>query len=81
MTQKIGDLRGKIQNLIEASQSPSDAAALVCIFIEDEIGLAGNGWFDDDSLLSDDEDEDEDDLSKSYDALYTRMKRLQFDTQ
>ncbi len=80
MSQAIGDFRTKNQNLIEASENPGDAAALVCLFLEDEIGgLSGNGWFDDDSLLgSDDEDDDQEPDLSEYNALYARMKRLQF---
>lgn len=84
MSQKIGDFRESIQNLIQASENSGDAAALVCFFIEDKLDLAGNGWFDDDSLLGSDEDddelqsEDEEDNLYDYDTLYKRMKRLQF---
>jgi hypothetical protein len=50
-------LRGKIQAIAEKASSAEEVGHLVCYLLEDEIGLNGNGWFDDDpemqSLLRD----------------------------
>lgn len=45
-------LREKIQKVIDTHQGNSEKAAIaVCELLEDEIGLAGNGWFDNDKKL------------------------------
>ncbi|MGS0621233.1 hypothetical protein [Xanthomonas oryzae] len=45
-------LREKIVAAIEAAKGDSEQAGMaVCRLLEDEIGLAGNGWFDDDDVL------------------------------
>jgi len=42
-------LRQKITDAIKtANGKPEDAGIAICLLLEDEIGLAGNGWFDDD---------------------------------
>jgi hypothetical protein len=41
-------LREKIQDIAANASSPEEVGHLVCFVLEDEIGLAGNGWFDDD---------------------------------
>jgi hypothetical protein len=41
-------LRGKIQDIAEKASSPEEVGHLVCFVLEDEMGLAGNGWCDDD---------------------------------
>jgi hypothetical protein len=44
-------LREQIESLIKAHSDPQEAAIQVCIMLEDELDLRGNGWFDDDDLL------------------------------
>lgn len=45
-------LRDKIKKAIEAADGDAEKASLkVCVLLEDEIGLAGNGWFDNDEPL------------------------------
>lgn len=45
-------LRSKIEAAIESAQGETAKAALeVCRLLELEIGLQGNGWFDDDPEL------------------------------
>lgn len=47
----MGSLRESIQKEIEESSSPEAAALAVCVLLEREIGLEGNGWFDDDATV------------------------------
>jgi hypothetical protein len=35
----------------DANGSPEQAAIAICRLLEEKIGLAGNGWFDDDDEL------------------------------
>lgn len=57
-------LRAKIEAAIAASEGNSQKAALdVCVLLEGEVGLSGNGWFDDDetvleALMADDQADD-----------------------
>ena len=45
-------LHAKIQAAIESNPGNAAAAALaICVLLDDEIGLAGNGWFDDDQVV------------------------------
>jgi hypothetical protein len=45
-------LRDKIKTAIDSAKGDSDKAAIdVCRLLEDEIGLDGNGWFDDDEEM------------------------------
>lgn len=45
-------LRHKIAEVIKNAGSDADQAAIeVCRLLEDEIGLAGNGWFDNDEEM------------------------------
>jgi hypothetical protein len=47
-------LRAQIQAAIEKNQAePEKAAIAVCLVLEREIGLSGNGWFDDDHEMGD----------------------------
>lgn len=41
-------LRPQIQEIIAQSENPEQAAFKILEFLDDQIGLAGNGWFDDD---------------------------------
>lgn len=54
-------LREKIEGTIRSTGGNTEQAAIaVCRLLEDEIGLAGNGWFDNDEemlALLNDEDE------------------------
>ena len=44
--------REKIEEIIKESGSDTSTAAInICILLDDEIGLIGNGWFDDDDEL------------------------------
>ena len=51
-------LRDKIKKAIEKSNDAESAAIEVCKILEDEIGLSGNGWFDDDDTMLDILDEE-----------------------
>ncbi|HCJ8471140.1 TPA: hypothetical protein NV714_005058 [Escherichia coli] len=44
-------LRDKIKQAIEQSNDSEIASIKVCQILEDEIGLSGNGWFDDDETM------------------------------
>jgi hypothetical protein len=45
--------REDIERLIEAAAPDStEGAKLVCQFLENELELAGNGWFDNDPILN-----------------------------
>lgn len=45
-------LRETIQIAIESSGGDAEKAAIaVCLVLEDEVGLAGNGWFDGDEIM------------------------------
>ncbi|KAI9129003.1 hypothetical protein [Acaryochloris sp. CCMEE 5410] len=44
-------LRPKIQEIIAQSEDPEQAAFRVLKFMEEKIGLWGNGWFDDDPAM------------------------------
>lgn len=43
--------RQDIQRLIESTPNAMEAAKLVCIYLDDQLDISGNGWFDDDPLL------------------------------
>lgn len=36
------------QKIAEANGDPEKAAIAVCLLLEDELDLSGNGWFDED---------------------------------
>lgn len=44
-------LRQSIEEAIRSNEDPAKAAIVICRLLEDEIGLSGNGWFDDDQEL------------------------------
>lgn len=44
-------LRAQIETAIRTSPDSSTAALAVCRLLDDELGLMGNGWFDDDAEL------------------------------
>lgn len=45
-------LREKIEKKITESGNDSSKAAIeICILLDDEIGLIGNGWFDNDDVM------------------------------
>jgi hypothetical protein len=45
-------LRQKIAAAVKAANGDADQAAIaICQLLENEIGLSGNGWFDDDEEL------------------------------
>lgn len=45
-------LRAKIQDVLDAAKGDAAETAIeLCQLLEDEIGLSGNGWFDDDELM------------------------------
>jgi hypothetical protein len=41
-------VRKRIQQIIESEPQPELAAFNICEYLEDEMDLRGNGWFDDD---------------------------------
>ena len=41
-------LRTEIQKIIAKSENDKLAAFKILYFLEDKVGLEGNGWFDDD---------------------------------
>jgi hypothetical protein len=45
-------LRQKIKSLIEASANSEEASIKICRYLDDELDLSGNGWFDDDEAMS-----------------------------
>ena len=47
----MSTLRGKVQAAIESTSDSELAAIRACLVLENEIGLAGNGWFDDDEEM------------------------------
>jgi hypothetical protein len=53
-------LRQKIQQIIDEGQSSDDSSKQICIMLNDELSLDGNGWFEDDpelKVLFEDSDE------------------------
>ena len=43
-------LRQEVEEIIRQKNSDATASALeICVYLDDVIGLAGNGWFDHDS--------------------------------
>jgi hypothetical protein len=46
-------VRKKIQQIIESEPDKERAAFMVCEYLEDEMDLRGNGWFDDDPEMID----------------------------
>lgn len=42
-----------IQKLIEATSNSTNAAKLIAVYLEEQIDLAANGWFDGDSIWRD----------------------------
>ncbi|MDK6080365.1 hypothetical protein [Massilia varians] len=50
----MATLREKIAEKIQQANGDTEKAAIeVCKLLEDRIGLAGNGWFDDDQTMLD----------------------------
>lgn len=51
----MATLREKVQKALEEAGVPvgilEKAGIAACTVIEDEVGLAGNGWFDDDKVM------------------------------
>lgn len=41
-------MRKRIQQIIESEPHPEQAAFAICEYLEEELDLQGNGWFDDD---------------------------------
>lgn len=46
-------IRKEIQKLLESHTDPKEAAIQVCILLEENMDLQGNGWFDGDTELED----------------------------
>ena len=57
-------LRQKIKSLIDSPNDSADAVMLVCSYIDEELELSGNGWFDDDEEF------------ESADSLYDRVEKI-----
>ena len=48
----MATLREAVEDIIKAhGENVQEAAIAVCKMLEDEIGLAGNGWFDGDEVM------------------------------
>lgn len=41
-------LRKNIHSIVSSVDDPNEAAKLICYHLDYELGLSGNGWFDDD---------------------------------
>lgn len=46
-----GRLRALVKHSFESAHDPDDAALRICLAINAELGLSGNGWFDDDPAV------------------------------
>ncbi|HEL3836365.1 TPA: hypothetical protein UMZ04_001102 [Stenotrophomonas maltophilia] len=46
-----GRLRATVKHSFESAHDPEDAALRICVAIDAELGLSGNGWFDDDPAV------------------------------
>lgn len=46
-------LRKRIEETLRGENDPQKAALAVCLLLENEVGLCGNGWFDGDADLLD----------------------------
>lgn len=46
-----GRLRAMIKHSFESAHDPDDAALRICVAVDAELGLSGNGWFDDDPAV------------------------------
>ena len=46
-----GRLRAMVKHSFESAHDPDDAALRICVAIDAELGLSGNGWFDDDPAV------------------------------
>jgi len=44
-------LREKIEEIL-VKDKPEDVAKNICLMLEEEMCLSGNGWFDDDEILT-----------------------------
>lgn len=44
-------LRKRIEETLRGESDPEKAALAVCLLLDNEIGLYGNGWFDGDADL------------------------------
>lgn len=44
-------IREEIQDIITKAASPEKAAIDVCVYLDDQFDLQGNGWFDDDEAV------------------------------
>jgi hypothetical protein len=41
-------MRQRITKIIKAAATPEEAALEICVYLDDQLELAENGWFDDD---------------------------------
>lgn len=69
-------LREKIQKIIQASKSTEAAAKMVCFWLESEIDLYGNGWFDDDEFMTKILEKSEDNSNRSYEKMAERISQI-----
>ncbi len=44
-------LRQDVYSIVSLVDDPNEAAKLLCCYLNDVLGLSGNGWFDDDPVL------------------------------
>ncbi len=70
--------RKDIEKLIDAAATDAnEAAKLVCQFLENELELSGNGWFDDDPLLDSYFSESDDPaIEAASEELYRSVERI-----
>jgi hypothetical protein len=70
-------LREKIKRLIEAASNTEDASMLICQFLEDELELSGNGWFEDDPVLEPlFSESDNPTIEAASEELYNRVEAI-----
>jgi hypothetical protein len=43
-------MRKQIEEIIRIKNDPYSAALEICVFLDDQLELANNGWFDDDEF-------------------------------
>jgi hypothetical protein len=72
--------RKKIERLIEAAAPNTEyAGKLICQFLENELELSSNGWFDDDPILNalfSESDEDDPTIEAASEELFERVEAI-----
>jgi hypothetical protein len=71
------NLRQKIKRLIDESPSYDDASKLICVMLNHELELDGNGWFDDDPELEVlFEDSDDPNVEHAHSELVDKVESI-----